>query len=1002
MNGKAVCSPIFMTGEETSVVGRTILSVISSVTDKIVRPTIAPFIDPPVVRRYRVPALSFVLAILLFSLLSRQAAAQARLPVYVGVKACGECHDGPAMGDQWSRWLHTPHAKAYASLATPQAKQIAVLSGIPVEPQESPMCLGCHATGAEAEESERDDTFSIRDGVQCEKCHGPGSEYMDLKVMTDPAASKKAGLIIPTIDDCLKCHQEKGSHTAVLGRPPVDVTQGWNRIAHPTPQGYQFKKLEIPQPAFDAGRPKYTGAAACGECHFGRSRGYQFALWRQSKHADAWASLSTPRAAEIATQAGLKEDPRTAPACLSCHSTVHHDPAGGALEAYAAQEGVSCEACHGAGSGYSAADVMKDPAAAAKAGLKKVTRQSCQTCHAKAHGKPFDVEAAWQAIAHPTKIPPLVESVRYKTPLRMQLRPGTSELWVACEAAGTVIVVDVNARRVLAEIAVGGQPQDVAFLPDGRRALVSNRLDDTVSVVDPQTRTVAATVPVGDEPHGLLTDRAGKLLYVANTSSDSISVIDTATLVEVKRLAASRGPWAIALSPDGGRMAVTNHLSRFVPLRTAAMSEVTLLDTERGVVDDRVVLPETNLLLGAAWRPGGRFALTTMARTKNCVPMTRLTQGWTVTNGLGIVWADGRTDQVLLDEPGMAFPDPTDVVFTPDGRRAVVSSSSSDRVAVIDVDRLVAMLEAAEPDARRKIIPNHLGKASEFVIGHIPTGISPRGLWMAPDGNTVFAANALDDSLSVLDLGQMRQAARIDLGGPKEITKARYGERLFNSAQVTFHRQFSCHTCHPDGHIDGLTYDIESDGIGIDPVDNRTLRGILDTAPFKWSGANATLSRQCGARLAVHFTRLAPFTPDQLSAVDLYVCTIPRPPNRYRPLGAKLADAQRRGKLVFERTRTNDGREIPKEKRCSTCHFPPLYTDRQLHQVAPPMKYDRRTQFDVPHLNNIYDSAPYLHNGAAESLEEIWTRFNPYDQHGVTNDMTKDQLNDLIEYLKTL
>ena len=37
-----------------------------------------------------------------------------------------------------------------------------------------------------------------------------------------------------------------------------------------------------------------------------------------------------------------------------------------------------------------------------------------------------------------------------------------------------------------------------------------------------------------------------------------------------------------------------------------------------------------------------------------------------------------------------------------------------------------------------------------------------------------------------------------------------------------------------------------------------------------------------------------------------------------------------------------------------------------------------------------------------ETLEEIWTRYNPDDKHGVTNDMTKDQLNDLIEYLKTL
>jgi cytochrome c peroxidase len=65
-------------------------------------------------------------------------------------------------------------------------------------------------------------------------------------------------------------------------------------------------------------------------------------------------------------------------------------------------------------------------------------------------------------------------------------------------------------------------------------------------------------------------------------------------------------------------------------------------------------------------------------------------------------------------------------------------------------------------------------------------------------------------------------------------------------------------------------------------------------------------------------------------------------------------------------------------------------------------KWDRQGKFDVPHLNNIYDHAPYLHNGIAATLEEIWTVYNPDDTHGVTNDLTKDQLNDLIEYLKTL
>jgi cytochrome c peroxidase len=263
-------------------------------------------------------------------------------------------------------------------------------------------------------------------------------------------------------------------------------------------------------------------------------------------------------------------------------------------------------------------------------------------------------------------------------------------------------------------------------------------------------------------------------------------------------------------------------------------------------------------------------------------------------------------------------------------------------------------------------------------------------------------ANALDDSLTVIDLKTLKAIQRIDLGGPTEITQVRFGERLFHSADIAFHRQFSCHSCHPDGHIDGLTYDIEPDGIGISPVDNRTLRGILDTAPFKWEGTNPSLQRQCGPRLAVFFTRIQPFTPEELSALDNYICTIPRPPNRFRPLGAELTNAQRRGKRMFERAVTNDGRVIPREQRCITCHFPPLYTDRRSHDIGSQTRFDREARFDTPHLNNIYDSAPYLHNGMAETLEEIWTRYNPNDQHGVTNDMTKDQLNDLIEYIKTL
>jgi YVTN family beta-propeller protein len=924
-------------------------------------------------------------------------------PYYVGAKVCGSCHQGKAMGDPFGLWLNSKHARAHAVLAKPEAKEIVKLSGITQEPQAAPICLGCHATAAEAEKWQKDPTFFIGDGVQCEKCHGPGSEYMNAKVMMDRAAAMKAGLKIPSPQDCMSCHNVKGSHVAVHKLPQPNMEDAWKTIAHAQPPGggFQPKPAENRQAAQIKG-PKFAGVEACAACHDKPSMGYQFSRWRMSAHARAFGVLATPAAYAMAEKEGLAEEPQKSPACLKCHATAFNLAPGAALTTYSPAEGIGCEHCHGPGSEYMNEAIMLDKAAAAAAGLKTATKSTCLECHEQAHGKSFDLDKAWSMTAHPSQAHAAAPEPVYKTPIRMAFRPDGKELFVACEASGSVAVVDPAGRRKIAEIPVGGQATDIAFSSDGRFAYVTSRLNDSVAVIDVAGRKVIRTFPVGDEPHGLRTDRSGKILYVLNAAADSISVLDTASGKEIRRLAASRSPWSAAVSPDAHRMLVTNVLSRFVDFRQPALSEITLLDADGMSVVDRFVVPQANYIQGIAWHPSGAYAFFTLSRTKNVVPMSRVVRGWTITNGLGIVWAGGRVDQVLLDEPNLYFPDPTDVAFAPDGRKALVTSSGLDCVAVIDVPVLIGILQSASQEEREHVLPNHLGKATEFVIKHIPTGNSPRGVVISQNGRLAFSANSLDDSLTVIDMERMEAAGRIDLGGPREISHVRYGERLFHSARITFQRQFSCHSCHPDGHVNGLTFDIEPDGIGISPVDNRTLRGILDTAPFKWEGTNPSLAHECGPRLAVFFTRIQPFTPVELSALVTYISHISRPPNRYRPLGVELTPAQRRGRDIFYRTHKNTGEEIPVENRCSTCHSGPMFTDRRVHNVGTLMQYDRTGLFETPHLNNIYDSAPYLHNGITPTLEEIWTRYNPYDRHGVTNDMTKDQLNDLIEFLKTL
>jgi YVTN family beta-propeller protein len=925
-------------------------------------------------------------------------------PVYIGSQACATCHDGPEMGYQFSKWRLSGHARAYSSLALPESPEITRLSGLLEEPHQSRMCLGCHATAADSEIWERDPGFHLEDGLQCEACHGPGSEYAPLHIMRDPEQARLHGLKMPTRDDCMLCHRAKGSHDGVLKTKPFHLETAWQAIAHPTPRP-ALEPATVPVPAEPvlASPHQFTGVMACAECHTGPKFNFQFSHWRRSKHANAYATLATPEAYRIAREAGVEGSPQRAAQCLQCHVTGHGYDDRTFQVAFDARDGVQCESCHGPGSGYSPEAIMLDKPAARAQGLRETSAATCLPCHDNAHDKPFDYEKALAAIAHPTRAPAAARTEpAYKNPLNPAVTPDGREVWVACEASASVVVVDAVTLEVLDEIAVGRQANDVCFTPCGRRAFVSNRLDDTVSAIDVATRKVVATITVGDEPHGVLVDREGKHLYVLNTADDDISVIDLATLQEIKRLSACRSPWSLALSPDGRQIFVTHALSRLIPFRTPSMSELTVIDTELAMVDDRYVVEAANLLQGIDWHPSGQYALFTLLRTKNLIPMTRINRGWTITNGIGIVWEDGTVDQVLLDQNDLYFADPADVLITPDGKHALVTSSSTHRVAVLDLEKLVALFKNANPHQRRHVIPNHLGMSSKFVIAHIPTPSTPKGIAGSPDGRRAYVANMLDDSLTVIDLQTFTSQAVVPLGGDTELSQRRRGERLFHDASITFRRQFSCSTCHPDGHIDNIVYDIEDDGIGMGPIDNRTLRGINDMAPYKWIGINPSLRRQCGPRLAVFITRIQPFNSDQLDDLHYYLCTIPRPPNRHRAIGEDLTDAQRRGKAMFFRDTQNDGTPIPPGNRCQDCHPPPLYTDGKVHDVGTRFALDLDSKFDAPHLHNIYDSAPYLHNGIAWTLEEIWTKYNPYDQHGVTNDMTKDELNDLIEYLKTL
>jgi hypothetical protein len=149
---------------------------------------------------------------------------------FVGVDKCKMCHNLPAKGGQYAQWAATPHAKAFAVLATEEAKKVAAAKGI-ADPQKAPECLECHVTGFGAPKERLIDKYKITDGVGCESCHGPGGDYWKMDVMKDHAKSVAAGMVVPDEKTCRGCHNPRSPNFQGF-----DYQASLAKIAHPNPQ----------------------------------------------------------------------------------------------------------------------------------------------------------------------------------------------------------------------------------------------------------------------------------------------------------------------------------------------------------------------------------------------------------------------------------------------------------------------------------------------------------------------------------------------------------------------------------------------------------------------------------------------------------------------------------------------------------------------------------------------------------------------------------------------
>jgi cytochrome c554/c'-like protein len=106
-------------------------------------------------------------------------------PKYTGPGSCASpsCHGGvrvrsetSVQQNEYSTWVvKDKHAHAFAVLTNPVATRMAKILGID-KADTAPRCLACHALSVP--DAERARTFDSTDGVSCESCHGPASNWL--------------------------------------------------------------------------------------------------------------------------------------------------------------------------------------------------------------------------------------------------------------------------------------------------------------------------------------------------------------------------------------------------------------------------------------------------------------------------------------------------------------------------------------------------------------------------------------------------------------------------------------------------------------------------------------------------------------------------------------------------------------------------------------------------------------------------------------------------------
>ena len=583
---------------------------------------------------------------------------------------------------------------------------------------------------------------------------------------------------------------------------------------------------------------------------------------------------------------------------------------------------------------------------------------------------------------------------RYLSPGAMAVDNEHGIIYTALNTDKSISIADISTNQAIEKIKLNQNPNSVLLSSDGSRLFASSGKDKgTVEIIDLKEKKSTASVCVGHSPQDMALSKNGQYLYVANKFTNDISVIDLAQNSVITSIPVKREPRAICMTPDGKTLAVAN----FLPIQSSdapiVAAEITLIDVISNTVRSNVTLTNgAQSVSGLTCSPDGKYLYAIHLISQFSMPITQLDRGWVNTNALSIIdlEADSVYAAVLLDDVDYGAANPRSVCIG-ENRKMYIALSGTHEIMVLELDLIHNKLkdlfagEIKDPYINSaKDLSSSLNFISPFKKRIKLQGRFPQDVISVK--NTILASCRFSTFLECVSTTDDELSSSILLGKEPPPDATRRGELAFNDASICFQGWQSCASCHPDGRADGLNWDQQNDGLG-NPKNTKSLLFSHVTPPSMITGIRET------AELAVRngiLHTLGTFQPEEVAQdMDSYLKFLSPEESPYLK-EYREKDPQQKGKNIFDKA------------GCSYCHNGKYLTDQKKYNVGTGNGSDKDTMFDTPTLREIWRTAPYLYDGRATSIKEVLTDYNKEDKHGMTQNLTNEELELLILYVNTL